>query len=99
MSSENSSTNRGEQEHTYGFQSLQVRGKDREEDEDDDQIEEEHPHQNVQVLIFVVSLFSIFVVAEAIAAFSSHSLSLLGDVGATGVDVFTVSHKAKFNDC
>lgn len=46
---------------------------------------------NVQVLQLSTLLFTLFVVAEVVAAYFSQSLSLLGDAAAMSIDVFTVS--------
>lgn len=46
---------------------------------------------NVQVLWVSTVLFSLFVLAEVAAAYSSNSLALLGDAAAMSIDVFTVS--------
>ena len=46
---------------------------------------------NVQVLQMSTLLFTLFVLAEVVAAYVSKSLSLLGDAAAMSIDVFTVS--------
>ena len=45
---------------------------------------------NQRILIFTCTVFFLFVIAEVFGAFTSGSLSLLGDAGAMSVDVFTV---------
>jgi Co/Zn/Cd efflux system component len=60
----------------------------------DKEMEEKH-FNNVKVLTIMAVLFTLFVIAQILSAIASHSISLLGDASAMGVDVFTVSYNLK----
>lgn len=45
--------------------------------------------KNLNVLVLTALLFAGFMIAEAVGAYLSHSLSLLGDAAAMSVDVVT----------